>query len=132
MHTANEPAPPPLRVVIVDPDDRIRESLVGILGIGDRVVVVGDAGDLTAAVDVVASTRPDVVLLDPRLPGADTDRRVIGHLRRSSPGVRVLVMNGSDQPRNARQDGADGVVRKTFRPEGLVVAILAAGGEARP
>ena len=37
-------APGHLRVVVIDADDRVRESLVGLLCIGDRLVVVGDAG----------------------------------------------------------------------------------------
>jgi two-component system, NarL family, response regulator DevR len=119
---------PPLRVVVVDADDRVRESLTRLLRIGDRVEVVGSAGQSGPALDVVMATDPDVVVVDPRLPEVDGGLAFIRRLRSNAPGVRVLVMSGSDTPRLAELSGScDGVVRKTFRANDLLTAILGAG-----
>jgi DNA-binding NarL/FixJ family response regulator len=119
--------PPRLRVVVVDADDRVRESLTGLLCIGDRLEVVGSAGQTGPAIEVVRDTRPDIVVLDPRLPELDAGLSLIRRLRDVAPGVRILVMGGAD----ASEGGdlvrsADGFVRKTFRPSDLVAAVIAA------
>ena len=130
------PAPGPrsdglLRVLVVDSDDRVRESLTGLLAIGDRVLVVGSAGQATAALDLVVAERPDVVIVDPRLPEIDGGVAFIRELRARMPGVRILAMSWSDALEHAAMDGgADGFVRKTFRPTELLAAIDAACGRA--
>ena len=114
-----------VRVVVIDADDRVRESLCGLLCIGDRLEVVGSTGEVGPAVDLVHQVQPDVVLLDPRLP--DVDERLIARMRAVAPGVHVLVLSAADpasQP--AITAAADGFVRKTFRPNDLVAAVLAA------
>ena len=114
-----------LRVLVVDADDRVRESLAGLLAIGDRVVVVGAAGHPAAAMDLVERMRPDLVLVDPRLPDVDAGTAFIKELRERHPTMRVLAMSWSDHLEQARVDcGADGLVRKTFRPSELLAAIL--------
>lgn len=120
-----------LRVLVVDADDRVRESLAGLLAIGDRVVVVGTAGHPGRAIDLVRSARPDVILVDPRLPDVDAGTAFIARLREELPAVRVLAMSWSDRLEQDRVDcGADGLVRKTFRPAELLAAILATGRPA--
>lgn len=120
-----------LKVLVVDADDRVRESLAGLLAIGDRVVVVGTAGHPGRAMELVATTRPDVILVDPRLPDVDAGRALISRLREELPAVRVLAMSWSDGVEQARIDcGADGLVRKTFRPAELLAAILGTGRPA--
>jgi DNA-binding NarL/FixJ family response regulator len=124
--TAGDPAPP-IRVLVVDADDRVRESLGGLLGIGQRCVVVGTAGRPDAALELAASMRPDVVVIDPRLPEVDGGIALIMRLRELVPGVRVLVMGWSESLEHlelARQ--ADVFIRKTFRAAGLVEAVAAA------
>jgi len=117
----------PLRVVVVDADDRVRESLTGLLCIGDRLEVVGSAGRCEPALDVVLATHPDIVVVDPRLPELDGGLEFIGSLRAVAPEVRVLVMTGSEAcDRADLVDAADGCVRKTFRPSDLVAAVIAA------
>lgn len=128
MTDPDQPAPPDarLRVLIVDADDRVRESLAGLLAIGDRVVVVGAAGDPIRAIELVRSARPDIILVDPRLPDVDAGTAFIARLRKEQPAVRVLAMSWSDRLEQDRIDcGADGLVRKTFRPAELLAAILA-------
>ena len=114
-----------VRVVVIDADDRVRESLCGLLCIGDQLEVVGSSGEVGPAVDLVRQTQPDVVLLDPRLP--DVDEGLIERMRAVAPGLHVLVLTAGDpasQP--AISAAADGFVRKTFRPSALVAAVLAA------
>jgi DNA-binding NarL/FixJ family response regulator len=128
MYDPGPSAAAPLKVVVVDADERVRESLAGLLSIGDTVVVVGSAGDPATACDLVETTEPDVVVIDPRLPGVEGGLAFIERIRRDAPGVRVLVMGRSDALEYAALiRAADGVVRKTFRPTELVAAIMAMG-----
>jgi DNA-binding NarL/FixJ family response regulator len=117
----------PLRVVVVDADERVRESLAGLLCIGDQLCVVGSAGQTGAAIDLVLATEPDIVVVDPRFPEPDAGLSFIHRLRALAPGVRILVMSGSDPSEQADLVGsADGFIRKTFRPNDLVAAVIAA------
>jgi two-component system response regulator DevR len=123
-----EPGEPDLvRVVLVDADDRVRESLCGLLCIGDKVDVVGLTGRADTALDLILETRPDIVVLDPRLPDVDGGLSLIKRVRAMAPGVRFLVMSTAD-PADQRElaDAADGFVRKTFRPTDLVAAVITA------
>jgi DNA-binding NarL/FixJ family response regulator len=118
----------PIRVLVVDADDRVRESLTGLLAIGDRVLVVGSSGQAEAALDLAAVVRPDVVVVDPRLPEVDGGLSFIARLRALCPDVRILAMSWSDALETTALDGgAHGFVRKTFRPADLIAAIVATG-----
>jgi two-component system response regulator DevR len=118
----------PLRVLVVDADDRVRESLSGLLAIGDQVTVVGSAGQAGPALDLVVDHQPDVVIVDPRLPEVDGGIAFIARLRALHPGTQILAMGWSDTLESAVRDcGADGFLRKTFRPTELVAAVVAAG-----
>jgi DNA-binding NarL/FixJ family response regulator len=117
----------PVRVVLVDADDRVRESLCGLICIGDRIVVVGSAGQADTALDIVRATHPDVVVLDPRLPDVDGGLSFIDRVRASEPGIRVVVMSGADtDDQRIPASAADAFVRKTFRPNELVAAVVGA------
>ena len=126
MH-ADPANPGPLRVVVIDADERVRESLAGLLCIGDQLCVVGDAGQSGPAIDIVAATQPDIVVLDPRLPEADGGLALIRRIRGAAPSARILIMSGTDPKEQSDLVGsADGFVRKTFRPSDLVAAVIAA------
>jgi DNA-binding NarL/FixJ family response regulator len=117
----------PLRVVVIDADDRIRESLCGLLCIGHRIEVVGGAGAITPGIEVVIATQPDIVVLDPRLPEVGDGLACIRRLRAVAPDVRILVMGGTVPWEGLDLAGAaDGFIRKTFRPADLVAAVIAA------
>ena len=116
------PADEPLRVLLVDPDDRVRESLAGLLRIGRRCLVIGAAGTADGAVLLAAESAPDVVVVDPRLPGID-GAALIARLRAVAPRTRVLVLNWSDTA--DLTSGADAYARKTFRPHELIDAVVA-------
>jgi DNA-binding NarL/FixJ family response regulator len=119
----------PLRVLVVDADERVRESLTGLLAIGGRCIVVASAGYAGDAFDLAIDYRPDVVIVDPRLPEVDTGISLIVRLRANMPAMRILAMAWSDSLEAAViESGADGFVRKTFRPSELVAAVLATSG----
>jgi DNA-binding NarL/FixJ family response regulator len=116
-------------VIVVDADDRVRESLTGLLCIGERLVVVGSAGQTTDALDLAAVQHPDIVIVDPRLPENDGGIAFIQRLRETVPGVRVIAMSRTDGDMDAALAACfDGFVRKTFRPNDLQSAILGANG----
>ena len=132
----HDPAPagqPRLRVLLVDGDERVRESLAGLLSIGGKVLVVGAAGDASSALDLAVEVEPDIVVVDPRLPEPERGVAFIDRLRELAPGVRVLVMNWSDAADECVAECApDAFVRKTFRPSELLAAIQAACAPAPP
>src|SRR5712675_1918740 len=120
--TDSAAAPAPLRVLLVDPDDRVRESLAGLLCIGQKCLVIGSAGTADGAVLLAAEAAPDVVVVDPRLPGID-GAALIARLRAVAPDTRVLVLNWSETA--DLTSGADAYARKTFRPHELIDAVIA-------
>jgi DNA-binding NarL/FixJ family response regulator len=118
----------PLKVLVVDADERVRESLAGLLGIGRRCVVVGSAGRPDSALALIAANPPDVIVVDPRLPEVAAGQAFIARARELAPSVRVLAMSWSDVlEHEGISCGADAFIRKTFRPRELVDAVLAAG-----
>ena len=133
MHESARDGHAPFRVLVVDADERVRESLAGLLSIGRRVDVVGTAGDPGTAVDLVGSATPDLVMIDPRLPDVDRGIAFIRHLREIAPGVRILVMSWAETLEDGLAEcGADGFCRKTFRPTDLFAAIEAAATPGVP
>ena len=123
----------PLRVLVVDADDRVRESLSGLLAISGQCMVVASAGQVGMALDLASDLRPDVVIVDPRLPEVDGGIAFITRLRADLPSIRILAMSWSDTLESAvMESGADGFVRKTFRPSELTAAILSAGRPPEP
>ena len=113
------------RVIVVDADDRIRESLIGLLGISHRVAIVGSAGDAARALDLAAIEQPDIIVIDPRLPDVTGGLACIRRLRATVPGVRVLALCSAEAMDGGQVAATvDGCVRKTFRPDDLMAAIL--------
>jgi DNA-binding NarL/FixJ family response regulator len=112
-----------VRVVLVDDHQMFRSGVRAELG--DTVEVVGEAGDVDGAVEVIKATEPDVVLLDVHLPGgggAEVLRRVLpGH-----GGVRFLALSVSDAAEDVIgvvRGGARGYVTKTISGPELTDAI---------
>ncbi len=124
-HAADDPGvASALRILVVDADDRTRESVVGILGIRHRFDVVGSAGHVADAIDLASAHRPQVVVLDPRLPEVSDGMALIRRLRQLDPEVAILAVGWSpDLEHQALGAGADGFVRKTFKPGDLSTAI---------
>jgi DNA-binding NarL/FixJ family response regulator len=112
-----------ISVLIVDDHPVVRQGLRALLEVQDGLAVVGETGDGPTAVSLATSLRPDIVLLDLKLPGMD-GIAVLESLR--SSGLRVLVLTSATQPSAASQAiraGAAGVLYKDIDPDALVRAI---------
>ena len=128
--TAPDPSPP-VRVLVVDADDRMRESICGVLGIGTRCVVVGSAGDPARALALVGELQPDILVVDANIEDPAAARAFVVHVRTVSPSTRVVAMSRGDVADAERRcAGVDAVIRKTFRPRELVDALLGAASMA--
>ncbi len=103
-----------VRVLVVDDHPVVREGLVAVLADQADLDVVGAAGSAEDALELVQRLRPDVVLLDVRLP--DTDGfTVAAELTGRAGGPAVVVTSSSDDPRYpelARRSGARGFLSK--------------------
>ena len=116
---------PPVRVLVVDADDRTRESICGVLGIGTRCVVVGSAGDPVRALALVGELQPDILVVDANIEDPAAARAFVVHVRSVSPATRIVAMSRGDVADAERRcAGVDAVIRKTFRPRDLVDALL--------
>ena len=122
----------PVRVVVVDDDGLVRAGLRLILGGSDTVDVVGEAPDGHEALTVVERERPDVVLMDIRMPGLDGLAATLRLAERGST-ARVLVLTTFDTDEmvlTALRHGAAGFLLKDTPPPDLVEAVVrAARGE---
>jgi DNA-binding NarL/FixJ family response regulator len=121
----------PVRVLLVDDDDLMRAGLTAVLSSDEAIDVVGEAPDGRAAVERAIALRPDVVLMDVRMPGLD-GIAATRELLAVSPDVKVVVLTTFEQDDyifGALSAGASGFLLKRTRPEELIAAIhtVAAG-----
>ncbi|TXK41995.1 response regulator transcription factor [Nonomuraea sp. C10] len=125
------PGARPVRVLIVDDDALVRAGLSMILGGAGDIAIVGEAGDGAEVPVMVARHRPDVVLMDIRMPDVDglTATEAL-RAAQSPPEVLVLTTFHADaQVLRALRAGAAGFLLKDIPPVELVAAIrkVAAG-----
>jgi signal transduction histidine kinase len=122
-----EDVPRAIRVLVVDDNDGFRESLVTLLE-SDLLHVVGQGTDGDQILDLVASTGPDVVLMDvrmPRLDGIEAARR----LKALHPEVMIVALTGSDDQNAVREmlvAGASSYVLKDRDGDEILQAIFQA------
>jgi DNA-binding NarL/FixJ family response regulator len=119
---------PPPRVVIVDADRRVQQSLADLLGVTGEVDVVGRAGDVRAALEQVEDVRPDVVLMDPRLPDIEAGVALIGGMTRAWPDMRIVLTGWSDTEGHVLTGNRTPFVSKGGTPEEFVRAVVDACG----
>lgn len=120
-----------VRVVLADDQAVVRDGLRLLLSASGEIDVLAAAADGTAAVEAVLAHRPDVALLDLRMPGLD-GAQVTATLAQQAPGVRVLILTtfaDDDAVLPALRAGASGYLTKDATGETLVAAIrdVAAG-----
>jgi len=114
-----------IRVVVVDDHTLMRQGLVGLLDEDPDLVVVGQAGDASSALDVIEEMRPDVVLMDVGLPGVSGLELTV-RVKRIVPDIRVLVLTmyeREDYLFQALQAGASGYVLKGADIQDLLTAV---------
>ncbi|MBW4715542.1 response regulator [Saccharothrix obliqua] len=121
-----------IRVLLVDDQELMRMGFRMVLGAQEDVDVVGEAGDGLDAVHMAASLRPDVVLMDVRMPvldGVEATKRIT-----AEGTAKVLVMTTFDMDEyalSALRNGASGFLLKDTPPGDLVSALRAvASGDA--
>lgn len=114
-----------IRIVVADDHPIVRSGIVGLLSLDDGLEIVGEASDGEEAVALATALRPDVVLMDlrmPRLSGAEATARITAEL----PGVRVLVLTTyetDDDILGAIEAGASGYLLKAAPQEEIVAGI---------
>ena len=118
----------PISVAIVDDQDLVRAGFAMVIGSQDDMTVVGQGADGEQAVDLASRLRPDVILMDVRMPGMDglTATRQITALSPDRPEPRVIVLTTFDLDEYvmaAIKAGASGFLLKDTEPETLLSSI---------
>jgi len=120
-----------IKVVLVEDSEVVRMGLVALLGTEPRLQIVGEAGSVAAGIETCTRVRPDVVLLDLRLPdgtGFEACRQILKLL----PDTRVLILTSAVSDAmvdEAIRSGAHGYLLKEIDGRGLISAVrdVAAG-----
>ncbi|WP_402469780.1 response regulator [Isoptericola aurantiacus] len=118
-----------ISVVVVDDDALVRAGLGLILGGAPEVRVVGDAGDGDDGVALVRRERPDVVLMDirmPRVDGIEATRQIVALEGGTSRVIVLTTFDTDDMVVQALRAGAAGFLLKDTPPDRLVAAVRAA------
>ncbi|MBB2966233.1 response regulator [Leifsonia aquatica] len=123
----------PLRILLVDDQSLVRLGFRMVLEAEPDLHVVGEAADGTEAVRLAVETRPDVILMDVRMPsmdGIEATRRIVA----ANPDARIIILTTFDLDEYAfggLRAGASGFLLKDARPDDLIAAIRAvAAGDA--
>jgi DNA-binding NarL/FixJ family response regulator len=134
-HATDPTAGGPIRLLVVDDQFLVRSGLAALLRAAPGMEVVGEASDGAEAVALAARTRPDVVLMDIRMPGMtgiQATERILAEA--VDPAPRVLVLTTFDLDEyvyGALRAGASGFLLKDAGPERLLAAVTAVhGGDA--
>jgi DNA-binding NarL/FixJ family response regulator len=130
-----EPGAEEIRVVIAYGEVLARAGLHALLELEPDIAVVGSAGDAKEVVALVGQIRPDVLLMDLTLPGAEVGevaRQIVAHPDTS--GVSLLILSASEQDEevfSSLRAGASGFLLRDTDPTTLIDAVrVVAGGEA--
>jgi DNA-binding NarL/FixJ family response regulator len=121
----SEPTGPPVTIALVDDHTLFRQGLRELLCTDPELAVVGEGRTGDDAVALVRRYRPDVLLLDVKMPGLDA-KSVIGELRRSQPRTAIIVLTMHDAPTIVRElldCGAAAYLVKTIAREELIAAV---------
>jgi EAL domain-containing protein (putative c-di-GMP-specific phosphodiesterase class I)/ActR/RegA family two-component response regulator len=117
----------PVRVIVADDDPDIQVLLADLIGDTETLELVGSARDAEEAIDLAIRERPDVALLDVRMPGDGLVAAAA--IRRRAPGTRVLALSSEDDRRTVvamLEAGAVGYLLKDAPSATIVESILRA------
>ena len=115
-----------IRVLVVEDQNVVREGLVAILSFQSDIEVIGQADNGREAVQVLRQTRPNVVLLDLKIPTEKDGYTTITEMRKIMPEAQILVLSGfaeGDLIFNALRAGANGYMLKDATRDQLFQAI---------
>jgi len=121
----NGAMPKPIRIVLADDHLILREGTAGLLRREPDLKVVGEASDGLEAIELARSLKPDVVIMDVRMPGV-SGIEATRQIRETMPQVLVLVLTAHDDEQyvfSLLQAGANGYLLKTVPASELVKAI---------
>lgn len=116
---------PPIKVMIVDDHNLVREGLKAMFDQGHEIEVVGEAGSGEEAIEMVEKVEPDVVLMDISMPGMN-GIQATKTIRDRYPGVKVVILTMLDQEGyvyEAVKAGATGYMLKSTSSDDLVHSI---------
>lgn len=135
MATAATETGPPLRVMVVDDHEVVRDGIKALLNEADGILVVGEAGTVREAVACAEALHPDIIVMDVRLPdGSGID--ATHEIRASHPDTHVLMLTtyaDDDAMLASIMAGASGYVLKQVRGSDLVRAVRTVGrGQKSP
>ena len=119
---------PPVRIVLVEDNEVFRDALELLLGMRDDVEIVASVGDGAAAVSAAKAFRPDVMLMDYRMPGMD-GIQATAQVMEDVPGVAVVALTASADPAEREalvEAGAVACLMKDQELDEIVAAILQA------
>ena len=126
--------PAPIRVLVVDDQELVRSGFCVILDAADGITVVGEAANGEAAVSQVATHKPDVVLMDIRMPGMDgleATRLITGGPAAAPKVVMLTTFDLDEYVYEALRAGASGFLLKDSPRHDLIAAVrAAAAGDA--
>ncbi len=115
----------PIRILLLDAHTLFRVGLRYIIERQPGMEIVGEAGDLDASVELIASQNPDIILFELNLPG-NPNCDLVPMLVKASTSARLILVTGVNDPtvqQKAVEDGVVGVISKTQTPETLIKAI---------
>jgi DNA-binding NarL/FixJ family response regulator len=114
-----------VRILIADDDASMRGALGDLLSGEPGYEVVGVAADPESAIDLAGTHRPDVAILDVKMPGGGGVRAAEG-IRSASPGTRIVALSAwddSETMRRMRRAGASGYLVKGAAPDDILALI---------
>lgn len=116
---------PKIRVLLVDDHELVRAGVRTLLTTEEDIEVVSEASDGGQAVEMARRTRPDVVLMDIRMP-LMSGYEAVAFIKRELPTTSVLMLSSAvdeDSIRKSLEIGADGYLVKDVLPEELTMAV---------
>ncbi len=115
----------PVKVMIVDDHNLVREGLKAVFAQGDEIDVVGEAGSGEEAIEMVEKVKPDVILMDISMPGMN-GIQATKQIRDKHPDAKIVILTMLDQEGyvyEAIKAGATGYMLKSTSSDELVNAI---------
>lgn len=119
-----------IRTYLIDDHNAVRQAVATMLASEEGVEIVGQSSDATSGLDEISTIRPNVVLLDLKMPGM-SGLAAISRILKIDPTIRIVIFSMYDNPAYVWETinaGASGYLLKTATREELVRAVVAVAG----